>query len=92
MEKGKKNEEIDHKLNYVRLDVISMLFGIPVNTLYQDEAELDNVRFILDGRGRRIHFGDAARLIYPDLTDYEVGMMRIDINNRLKKKVGRRKR
>lgn len=84
------NEKILSKLEFVDFSVIETLFGVGWQGIKHSHPEMETIRFMVNGHGKRYHFADAARLIYPELTDFEVALLRIDINHKLK--VGRKKK
>ena len=92
LKNGKKTEIVDTRttlhLEYVGLDVLSMLLGVNKNeiTLKRVPEIEKQVRSRCFGRCRKFHFVDAARLVYPDLSPIDYALLRIDINDRLWKR------
>ena len=62
-----------------------MLLGRSPNTFAKDKNIdlFDKIGFIFRGRVRRYSFTDAAKLAYPELTNYEIARLRVDINEKI---------
>ena len=87
-EKRGKNTETNstsHSFEFVNGRVLSLLLGRSQNTFPKDkDLELFNkIGFVYRGNVRRYSFTDAAKLAYPELTNYEIARLRVDINERI---------
>jgi len=74
-----------HPFEFVNCKVLAMLLGRSHNTFQDDKdrAIFDDIGFIYCGRVRRYSFTDAAKLAYPELTNYEIARLRVDINEKI---------
>jgi len=87
-EKDDKNAVKDrehHPLEFVNCKVLAMLLGRAPTTYGKDENLdlFDKIGFIYRGPVRRYSFTDAAKLAYPELTNYEIARLRVDINEKI---------
>jgi hypothetical protein len=87
-EKNDKNAVKDrehHPLEFVNCKVLAMLLGRAPTTYGKDENIdlFDKIGFIYRGPVRRYSFTDAAKLAYPDLSNYEIARLRVDINEKI---------
>jgi len=83
----KKSDAYLHE--FVTAETIALLFGIPRQTVYINKrtAMFEGISTIKKGKkGLRYNFNEAARLAYPTLSDYEIALLRIDIQDRLAKR------
>lgn len=90
----KKQKNLQYEANnmvadqeFVTANVLALLFGVaPITIRGNDLVGIEHIRFIENGRGRKFHFNDAARLMCPGLSDLECSLLRIDIQDRLARK------
>lgn len=89
----KKEQKIDKiedvfEGEYVGADVLELLWGYKRERIYQKSNYdiTDRVSSIQWGHGRRYNFYEAAKIAYPTLSDFEIALLRIDVQDRLLKK------
>ena len=75
----------NHPFEYVNCKVLAMLLGRSPTTFSRDKNIdlFDKIGFIYRGRVRKYSFTDAAKLAYPELTNYEIARLRVDINEKI---------
>jgi hypothetical protein len=83
-----KNEAYLHE--FVTAETLALLFGTSRKTVYLNKHTdvYNGISTIKKGKnkGLRYNFNEAARLAYPTLSEYEIALLRIDIQDRIAKR------
>jgi hypothetical protein len=84
-EKNDKDETKIHQAHpyeFVNSNVLNYLIGSAPQTLREDRdnEKFHKISFIYVGSVRKYSFYDAAKLVHPGLTNYEIAKLRVEIN------------
>ena len=73
---------------FVGFEILTYVFGLSKRSMYDLRSGdfFDTVRQISTGIQTKYHFGDCVRYISPNLTDYDVARLRIEIHEKLLQK------
>ena len=74
-----------HAFEFVNCQVLSLLLGRAPDSIVNEKEDdvFHPVGFTYVGSVRKYSFTDAAKLAYPELTNYEIARLRVDINERI---------
>ena len=96
MSKNALKDDQVHPYEYVNSAVLSYLTGYSQDELrhQRDNERFHGISFIYNGSVRKYSFYDAAKITFPELTNYEIAKLRVEINaimiaDRKKNKAGK---
>ena len=84
--KNKTKEVAHHQFEYVPSAVLNYLIGSTKTSINANKCQNGNfkqVGYIMAGSVRKFSFSDTAKLAYPELTNYEIAKLRVDINEKM---------